>query len=55
MANGRLDANGQPIIQNQESMSSNRMMGFTKIGLLVILTSIISMIILIIGIILEYK
>lgn len=53
MANGQIDINGQPIIQNQEIISNNRTMGFAKAWVLGILTTIASIGIIIIGVILN--
>lgn len=53
MANGQLDTNGQPIIQNQEITSNNRKMGFAKIWVLGILTIIVSIGIIVIGVLLN--
>lgn len=53
MANGYLDTNGQPIIQNQEVISNNRTMGFAKVWILGILTTIASVGIIVIGVLLN--
>lgn len=49
MANGQIDTNGQPIVQNQEIISNNRTMGFAKVWVLGILTTIASIVIIVIG------
>lgn len=49
MANGQLDTNGQPIIQNQEQISNGRQMGFVKVWILVFITTVISLGIIILG------
>ncbi|MBE6147400.1 MAG: hypothetical protein E7168_03595 [Firmicutes bacterium] len=51
MVNGQIDINGQAITQSEESIH-NRNMGYTKIGILVLIISIISIIMFTMGIIL---
>lgn len=51
MANGTLDTNGQPIVQNQEQMNNGRQMGFIKVWMLGIITTIVSIGIVALGII----
>ena len=51
MVNGEIDTNGQIITKNEDNIH-NRNMGFTKIGILALLTSIVSIIIMILGIVL---
>ncbi len=53
MANGQIDTNGQPIVQNQEVISNNRTMGFAKVWVLGILTTIASIGIIVIGVLLN--
>lgn len=53
MVNDQIDANGQAIIQNQEIISNNRTMGFAKVWLLGILTTIASLGIIVIGVLLN--
>lgn len=53
MANGQLDINGQPIVQNQDMIPNNRTMGFAKVLVLGILTTIASIVIIVIGVFLN--
>ena len=53
MANGLLDINGQPIVQNQDMIPNNRTMGFAKVWVLGILTTIASFGIIVIGVFLN--
>lgn len=53
MASGQLDINGQPIVQNQDMTPNNRTMGFTKVWVLGILTTITSLGIIVIGVLLN--
>ena len=53
MVNGQIDTNGQPIVQNQEIISNNRTMGFAKVWVLGILTTIVSAGIIVIGVFLN--
>lgn len=53
MANGQIDTNGQPIVQNQEIISNNRTMGFAKVWILGILTTIASIGIIVLGVFLN--
>ena len=53
MVNGQIDTNGQPIVQNQEIISNNRTMGFAKVWVLGILTTIASAGIIVIGVFLN--
>lgn len=53
MANGQIDTDGQPIIQNQGVAFDNKIMGFAKIWVLGILTTIASIGIIVMGVFLN--
>lgn len=53
MANGQIDTDGQPIIQNQGVTFDNKTMGFAKIWVLGILTTMASIGIIVIGVFLN--
>ena len=52
MVNGQLDTNGQPIVDNQEQMTNDRQMGFAKVWLLGLITTLVSVGIIVLGIML---
>ena len=53
MANGQIDTDGQPIIQNQGVAFDNKIMGFAKIWVLGILTTMASIGIIVMGVFLN--
>lgn len=53
MANGQIDTDGQPIIQNQGVVFDNKIMGFAKIWVLGILTTMASIGIIVMGVFLN--
>lgn len=54
MQNGLLDGNGQPIVQDQSTIQDGKQMGFAKTSVLIILTVLVSIIILVVEILLNY-
>ena len=53
MEKGTIDVNGNPIVDNQESMDNARRMGFAKVWILGILTALVSFGIIILNIIIN--